>query len=796
MVKFNNNEVIYGGVFVKFCDTLNNRRHLQTISLFVIAIMTMASLMPFFSSNVQAATGDEVRAAKKIVSVVYDDSSSMKGKRWSYTNYSTQALIALLNQQDELYITFMSDPGNSQYVSLDSLQASVNKVRDKTKYGGTPEEALNTAMSRLESIKEKDPTTQFWYIVLTDGQIFQDKKQTTVIDIQKKFNSYKNKVMSNSSKLNIVYMGMCEAAPVTSDPANRLYSYMTNDDGAIVSAMRDISNLVSSRIVAEEVSRINGKEIRVSSKLPLYNISVLSQRSSASVEKASTDDASLNVQRNISLNATNLKLGNKLPQLDGNASVINSVSGGEQKVIPAGTYTITFSKEVDVNDIVVQFEPAIAFRTVITRNGTVVDKTEDLNYDDQISVRIIPMIPGTDEEIPSENLPKGMTCNIDYAVDDKTITSSNTSELSGVTLKEGNNSLRGTILIPGFVPYPIEKKFNIVKPAPTPPPVYHFGIVVEEPDVYVPADMKPEKFTVSGVTYDRSALKKIKFDQSNTVKFQITNDGKPLNAERQTELGVSLELVGLDYESAKEKGRWNFLGSKLMRCHLEKNTDGSYSLIPEVPAFFWFMSFLIKDGTYTANVKVNRDGLNETISNTGHFVLIRNKSEDKFPWIILIILLILLYMILCSTKKKFKNQLVSFEKFVLQSNGKGIQDHSFTISKRLTNNLLFTLFVPYKASVRTWNGFTFIADSEGQIIVTGKSIAHKYKYSGNRNQNPENKLGQISKSLNPTKNKKKECVVSDTYLQPNSPIYFENVNPKVDKDYKGDVYVYRLNYKK
>ena len=42
-------------------------------------------------------TGDEVRAAKKIISVVYDDSGSTEGECWVYINYAIQALTALLN---------------------------------------------------------------------------------------------------------------------------------------------------------------------------------------------------------------------------------------------------------------------------------------------------------------------------------------------------------------------------------------------------------------------------------------------------------------------------------------------------------------------------------------------------------------------------------------------------------------------------------------------------------------------------------------------------------------------------
>ena len=68
---------------------------------------------------------------KKIISVVYDDSGSMAGERWTYANYSLQTLTSLLNTQDELYVTYMSDPSDAKKISLTDIQDSVDKIRDK-----------------------------------------------------------------------------------------------------------------------------------------------------------------------------------------------------------------------------------------------------------------------------------------------------------------------------------------------------------------------------------------------------------------------------------------------------------------------------------------------------------------------------------------------------------------------------------------------------------------------------------------------------------------------------------------
>lgn len=757
---------------------------LKTIALLVVAMISYATLAGFYSISVEAATGDEVRAAKKIVSVVYDDSSSMKGKRWSYTNYSTQALIALLNQQDELYITYMSDPGRSQSVSLDSLQSSVNKIRDKNKYGGTPAEALDTAMSRLDSIKESDPTTQFWYIVLTDGQIFNGKQTVeNVIDIQKKLDSYKNKMMSNSSNLNIVYMGMCEAAPVKADTANHLYSYMLNDDGAIVSAMREMSNLVSSRLVATDVVRVNGKEIKVTSKLPLFNISVLSQKSSASIKRASVDGVDLNVQRNISLNATKLSLGVKLPDLYGNAGVINSVSGGKQQVIPAGTYTITFSDEVDFNNIVVQFEPAIGFRTEISRDGSVLKDDDEIKFGDNISVRIVPVNPGTDEEIPLDTLPDGTVCEIEYKVDDQNVTSSKDGKLKDLTIKAGENCLRSTITIPGFVPFIKEKTFGVATP---PPVVYHFGIVVEEPDIYVPSEKMPKDFKLSGVTYDRSAIKEIKFDSSNTVKFKITNDGVPLSAEEQKTLGVELKMNGIDFTAATKKGIGSFLSSKLMSCHLKQNADGSYSLIPDVP-FFIFTTLFIKDGMYTAHVKL--DGT-DSVTADGHFQLIRNKSEDwdllKLILIILGILVLLIFVLAVLFKsRKFFCQRIEYSEWKSDGYGKGEMTPNSKKICVLSNGI--TRFIPFVPCFKKFKQLMFVADTDRQVHITRKSIADKAGFYLFSDSDPESDFDAIIGTMNPVKNEHGKIKELDYFLKKHEDLYIKKTeNSKT---------IYRIKYK-
>lgn len=76
----------------------------------VLVIFLMVSC---FSWSSLSANSLHVR---KVVSVVYDDSGSMSSNNsmnWSYANYAAQTLCGLLNAEDELNITYMSNPGTA-----------------------------------------------------------------------------------------------------------------------------------------------------------------------------------------------------------------------------------------------------------------------------------------------------------------------------------------------------------------------------------------------------------------------------------------------------------------------------------------------------------------------------------------------------------------------------------------------------------------------------------------------------------------------------------------------------------
>ena len=88
------------------------------------------------------------------------------------------------------------------------------------------------------------------------------------------------------------------------------------DREQILDVMKALANQISGRIEVDSsnITQVDKKTVKVHSELPLYSLSVLSQESDAKVLSAKAENE-LDVERNISLNATDLKNGIKIEKM-------------------------------------------------------------------------------------------------------------------------------------------------------------------------------------------------------------------------------------------------------------------------------------------------------------------------------------------------------------------------------------------------------------------------------------------------------------------------------------------------
>lgn len=717
-----------------------------SVLMLILVMIATGSKTVYAADNARATTnndsGDTVTSPKKIISVVYDDSGSMAGERWTYANYSLQTLTSLLNTQDELYVTYMSDPSDAKKISLTDIQDSVDKIRDKEDSHNTPEESIDTAVGKLDSVKGTDATTQYWLIIMTDGAINGMSNE----ELQKKIDSVKNKKMDNGSSMYIDYLGMGDAWNIKADEANGLYSFKATDD-KILDVMKALANQISGRIEVDSsnITQVDKKTVKVHSELPLYSLSVLSQESDAKVLSAKAENE-LDVERNISLNATDLKNGIKKEKMFGNAAVISNGS----KAIYQGDYTINFSKKVDVKNLTFLYEPAIEFIVNITKQGIKVDDPKTLKVGDKIDIEIVPVVPGTDTQISDSVLPKNTAFGVQYAVNEGVVKKSSSRSLTDVKIKAGKNVINTQMQIPGFVP--ITKQVAMFHP-------------IEKVDYSFKINQS------DGASYNRSKLELI---SGKEIQFWILGNGKKLSKKDTKDIKIDAAVAGVDKSGIKEKGFRGFInrfGLKNAKVKIQQKEDGSYILKLKHPIAI--APFATHAGKYT--VKVTFDN-NKKTSSKVTFTVVPEIGEWFWMIVCIFVIIFILYILdILFLKSKFHGETVYYTQYRLLSDGSGKLQAGQGDAKRLpflTPNL-FIPFVTRSASV-TFQGMKLVAD-ESIVKIPGKAIKQSVYAYGKSSDKPEKHLGRIVKSMKvvDSAKSKKETIIPDVILNQNK-TYFKS----------------------
>jgi len=394
----------------------------------------------------------------------------------------------------------------------------------------------------------------------------------------------------------------------------------------------------------------------------------------------------------------------------------------------------------------------------VTRGGVEIQDTGVLASGEKVNIELIPVIPGTDQEIKDDTLPKGISWSIEYVVDGNTEKTEPGNKLTGVVLKSGDNMIRGTMQIPGFAPSVYEIYFDIEEI------VYNFGIKVDQPDPlsYYRRDGKTSS-------------------EHGAVTFWITNDDVPLTKDELKALDLKLTVDSKTCDNSNVEGFLNLFGKLPADCSLTLNDDGSFTMIPISPITSSFVSFLIKAGDYTVNVSLNRD---KSITATGKFTLLPSYKDwfDMLPLVFTVYLFFLLGHSLFF-KKKFRGQEILYRRYELvneDGEGREMKGHD---SCKLHFALLFA---PYnllswrKSCIYKFHDVILRAGSHGTVAVTGKSI------TGNKSigsycvssYDPEESLGTVIDSLmdveviiDPEKKKTKRTA-PDLYINGQQRVYF------------------------
>ena len=555
----------------------------KQIILFVLLLSLMtAGVFPLQNTIGYASES----SGRKIVTIVFDDSFSMANEnRYSNANYAIQAFIALLNEEDELHLIYMSDaarqlaaqPGNfdpsaiAKDIDLTNPQSGADQVRNNPWQGaGTPFGAVQMGYNELVSHEDTDSSTQYYLIVLSDGGFMDDATNQITIDtgsVQGLFESFYGTLMPNQTHMNTYYLAIgAEAVALTDRPDLNFHAQTAADGPSMIRAIGALADTISGRY------RLDSSEIAVqdslvsfTSPLPLKSVSFLSQGREAAVNSIiGPNGESYESKRNVTLSPDGYNVD---PSLFGNAILMDA--NGEN--MPAGTYQVQFSAGVDPNSLAVMIEPAVECQLYVQyQNETITaDRVAEIPEGETVTITAQAVESGTQTPVDSAFLEAGTANTIVYEVDGNEIARSDTGELT-ITLQLGEGRLTGAISMPGFLPKTADERF-----------------MTKSRVVY----------KIETGTTDVS-VRQNELDQCEEIRFYLTADGVKMSAEEAKQYPIAEPIltggtVNYEWYQDEETGEWvlklegetDSIGTITMQLeNSELEATGSFSIevIPRI----------------------------------------------------------------------------------------------------------------------------------------------------------------------------------------------------------------------
>ncbi|MFB5561654.1 vWA domain-containing protein [Bacillus cereus] len=317
------------------------------------------------------AKGEE--AKERVVSLVYDDSGSMRNNdRWKYANYALQSLVALLDEKDKFSYVPMSKPNDPLNISLtkDKRQTEIEGIGAWKTYLNTPFSAVETAMQSIKKEADIDGKREFWLIVLTDGA-FNDLEKDKVggkEQILWKLAQFKKEMDAKKISLHPVLITMEEDLgqqekeqlntfkEIWKKEINGVTMPSSGEDG-IVKSVNQVAALVANRDPFSSVesivkTKVLGKRVEITTPFPLKRMTLVRQSPSLPDYQVTQISKPLQLQSSFSIHAPGEA------KLFGN---IVHISTENEEVIKPGTYTIEVDQDIEKEGLQVLVEPALNY---------------------------------------------------------------------------------------------------------------------------------------------------------------------------------------------------------------------------------------------------------------------------------------------------------------------------------------------------------------------------------------------------------------------------------------------------
>ncbi len=549
----------------------------KKITCFLSAILCVCFCLFMIPLTTNAAT---VRT-RKIISVVYDDSGSMQGDNEAYANYSMQTFAAMVNKEDDLYITYMSDYMTSRKIDTSDLLNEVKIIRSHRSAGGTPYEAVETAMERLKMSSNTDPNTQYWLVVFTDGAF----AGASTSDVESNLDGFSRLKMANGTEPRIIYMTIGDRSgsftPHFSNSSIKVISANSGRD--IADSLFEIASSVTGRfrVDSSAITLSDDHTIIVSSNIPLFNISILVQNAESDVVSLLDHNKNpIPIKHKIPVGISENIPGISNPDIANMHGVV-TLAGEDGKNIDAGRITITLSEAISTDNIVVMLEPAIELKIKFYSNGQeIFDPSTIAVTTPGLMAKAAVYEYGTDVEILESLLPSGYTKSIEHSVDGKAVTSGGSFVINPLKATVGNNRVHAVLDLQGFFHLETSVDFS-------PAPMQIDGVTAE-----LDYDGSPRRID-NGIPDGENVVYVSRLKDNRTgYRFTVSVDGSPI--DKQAALAMEQNFI-------------DSIHADFSNYAVEVMDDGSFLVYPTKQTWFFsnILYYLGHNGEQTVGVTLD-----------------------------------------------------------------------------------------------------------------------------------------------------------------------------------------------